>query len=106
MVMYGHAGSAPKGEDLVCAAASMLAWCLRSTVSRMEELLRCPPKLVLHRGRAEIIATPRPEYRAEILMAFWTVQNGIAELAQGFPENVKLRQVLKVHPEDWKGEKE
>ena len=97
MTLTGHAGAGAKGEDLVCAAVSALAQTLDQAVQRLyyqRMLCRCP-RIELQEGSAEIIAVPKAQYRSEVAMVFWTVQNGISELAKSFPENVKLEEALR-----------
>lgn len=91
--MEGHAGRAPKGEDLVCAGASMLCYTLGQAVTFLENqdaLLR-PPVVEIREGRASIIATPKDDYEGMVYMAYWTVQAGLYALSWNFPECVKLR---------------
>lgn len=92
MTLQGHAGAAKKGEDLVCAGATTLAYTLGQAVQEMYQmgLLRRKPRVCLQEGWAEILATPRATALAEGLMAFWTVQAGAAVLGKSFPEYVQL----------------
>lgn len=98
MAAQGHAGAAPKGQDLVCAAASALAETLAQAVERLyyQGMLRRCPRVELEEGRAEIIAQPKARFYKETAMVFWTVQNGMAALAAGFPGNVQLEETLRV----------
>ena len=97
MKAAGHAAAAPKGEDLVCAGASTLAEALARAVERLyfQGMLRRCPRVELYEGNAEIIAAPKEPFRKEVAMVFWTVQNGIAELAASFPGNVTLEEALR-----------
>lgn len=98
MAAQGHAGAAPKGQDLVCAAASALAETLAQAVERLyyQGMLRRCPRVELCEGNAEIIAQPKQAFRTEAAMVFWTVQNGIAALAESFPENVMLEEAMRM----------
>ena len=98
MKAAGHAAAAPKGEDLVCAGASTLAEALARAVERLyyQGMLRRCPRVELEEGRAEIIAQPKARFYKETAMVFWTVQNGMAALAAGFPGNVQLEETLRV----------
>ena len=84
-------------RSLVCAAASALAETLAQAVERLyyQGMLRRCPRVELYEGNAEIIALPKARFRKETAMVFWTVQNGIAELASGFPGNVKLEEAMR-----------
>ena len=97
MRAQGHAGAGPKGQDLVCAGVSALACTLGKAVERLYEqgMLRRVPKVELYAGGAEIIAVPKPTFSREGAMVFWTVQNGIAELAASFPGNVQLEEAMR-----------
>ena len=98
MKTAGHAGAAPKGQDLVCAGVSTLAETLAQAVERLyyQGMLRRCPRVELEEGRAEIIAQPKARFYKEAAMVFWTVQNGMGALAAGFPGNVKLEEALRV----------
>ena len=97
MQALGHAGAGPRGQDLVCAGVSTLAETLAQAVERLyhQGMLRRCPRVELYEGNAEIIAQPKARFRKETAMVFWTVQNGIAELASGFPGNVKLEETMR-----------
>lgn len=98
MELTGHAASAPRGEDLVCAGVSALALTAGKAAQLMYSrgLLRRRPLVRLDNGDAVVIATARTGCEAEMLMAFWTVEAGIHALAQKFPQYVKLEKVLRV----------
>lgn len=104
MHIAGHAGAGVKGADLVCAGASMLACTLAGAVERMyeQQMLRRCPRVELADGAADIIAQPKPGVFQPVLMAFWTVETGIAALAESFPGNVRLEETLHIE----KGENE
>ena len=92
MRVQGHAGAAKKGEDLICASASMLAYTLGQAVCMLYEqrMLRRKPRIYIKEGCAEIIASPREGCLAEALMAFWTVQAGALVLSRNYPQFVTL----------------
>lgn len=92
MTMKGHAGTAPKGEDLVCAGATMLAYTLAQTVDffRRDGKLAKDPKLRLMEGDCEIVCTPTKESYGQVLNAFWVQQCGAMVLAENYRENVRL----------------
>ena len=81
----------------MCAGVSTLAETLARAVERLyhQGMLRRCPRVELYEGNAEIIAQPKARFRKETAMVFWTVQNGIAELAAGFPGNVKLEEAMR-----------
>ena len=92
MQLKGHAQAAPKGEDLVCSAATMLAYTVAQAVQFMDEQgkLRKKPHIRIREGSATIIATPTEEGYAEALHTFWVAQCGIHVLQHNYPQNVKL----------------
>ena len=92
MKLQGHAETAPKGEDLVCASATMLAYTAAQAVQFLSEAgkLKCKPKIDIKEGEATIIATPTDDAYAETLHTFFVVQCGIHVLAHNFPGNISL----------------
>ena len=92
MTLKGHAGSAPKGEDLICSAATMMAYTVAQAVQFMYEFdkLKKKPKIHIKDGEATIIATPKEDALAETLHTFWVAQCGIHVLAHNYPSNVTL----------------
>ena len=72
LTVEGHAGTAPAGEDLICAAASMLVQTLRACTGLGE----------VGKGRARL--TGRPEERP----VFDALSTGFRLLAEGYPECV------------------
>lgn len=92
MTLKGHAGAAPKGEDLICAAATMLAYTVAQAVQFLYEQgkLQKKPKIHIKDGEATIIATPTEEAYPETLHTFWVAQCGAHVLAHNYPQNVAL----------------
>ena len=92
MIIKGHADTAPKGEDLICASATMLAYTVAQAVQFMQESnkLKKKPKIHIKDGEATIIATPKEDAYAETLHTFWVAQCGVHVLAHNYPQNVKL----------------
>jgi len=92
MTLQGHAGAAPKGEDLVCASATMMAYTVAQAVQFMFEqgMLKKKPKISIKEGNAAVIAIPKEETYAEVLHTFWVAQCGVHVLARNYPQYVKL----------------
>lgn len=92
MTLKGHADAAPKGEDLICSAATMLAYTAAQAVQFLHEQgkLKKKPKIAIKEGEATIIATPTEDGYAETLHTFWVAQCGIHVLQHNYPQNVKL----------------
>ena len=90
--MQGHAGAAPKGQDLVCAGASTLALTLGRAAALMEEEMLARPALVrLEAGDTAISVLPRREWAASADAIFWTILLGLSRLAQAYPQYVQLK---------------
>lgn len=92
MEIRGHSGSAPKGEDLICSAATMLAYTAAQAIQFMSEQgkLKRKPKIKIQDGKATVIATPTDDGYAEVLHTFWVAQCGAHVLAHNYPQHVKL----------------
>ena len=92
MEMQGHAKTAPKGQDLVCAAATMLAYTLAQAVQFLYEQGRFleKPHIQLVDGYAKIVVRPKPSAMAETMMAYWVTQAGAFVLERNYPGAVSL----------------
>ena len=92
MEMQGHALTAPKGEDLICAAATMLVYTLGQAVQFLYEQGRLlyEPQMRMVDGYAKITVYPRKCAMAETLMAFWVAQAGAYVLERNYPKAVDL----------------
>ena len=92
MKAQGHAGAGPKGQDLVCAAATMLTYTLAQAVQFLYENDRLleKPKIKILDGYAHITVMPRRCSISETLLAFWTVQAGAFVLERNYPQSVSL----------------
>lgn len=91
--MQGHAGAAPKGQDLVCAGASTLALTLGRAAALMEEeeMLARPALVRLEAGDTAISVLPREDWVAVVDIVFWTILLGLSRLAQAYPQYVQLK---------------
>ena len=92
MKVKGHASTAPKGEDLICASATMLVYTVAQAMTFMHEQgqLEEKPKIKIREGKAVIIARPKEDYKAEVLHTFWVAQCGAHVLACNYPKFVSL----------------
>lgn len=87
----GHAGYAPKGQDIVCAAVSVL---LQTLANKVEDAARQGQLLsscVQHGETFAVQAQPHGGMN-EIMVAAWYdfVEEGLSELAGQYPEHVEL----------------
>lgn len=92
MEMQGHALTAPKGEDLICAAATMVVYTLAQAVQFLYEQNRLleKPEVRITDGYAKIHVYPRKCALAETLMTFWVAQAGAYVLERNYPQAVSL----------------
>lgn len=90
--LTGHAGQAKKGEDIVCAAASILAYTVAQALQFLYEEggLKKKPYLKLEQGNTVIAAKPRDDTYAEALHTFFVAQVGYHLLAHNYPQYVTL----------------
>ena len=90
--LTGHAGQAKKGEDIVCSAASILAYTVAQTLQFQYEEggLKKKPHLKLKSGDTAIVAKPKPEHYEEALHTFFVAQVGYSLLAKTYPQYVEL----------------
>ena len=93
MRVRGHAGFGQKGQDIVCAAVSILTLTAARETERMYEngFLRCLPETVLREGFASVTVCPRPRFRRQVRIAFGVVHTGMRLLAQSYPRHVRLK---------------
>lgn len=93
MRVTGHAKSAEKGRDLICAIASGYVYQAAQAVMFMYEdkELRKKPRLDLESGNAVIVAKPKEAKFVDALHLFFVVQAGFYALAHNFPQFVELK---------------
>ncbi len=92
LAMQGHANTASAGEDLVCAACSILA----ATLCRMIEngakngAFYAPPTTHLCKGDALLSCSPRADFLEEFLHNYYMAQVGFSLLQKEYPESIDL----------------
>ncbi len=93
MSVEGHSGQAKKGSDLICSAASILAYTVAQYVQYVDNLdgLKEQPRTEIADGYMLIIAKPTEKYIAEVLNAFFVAEVGYSLLAQDYPQYVELK---------------
>lgn len=89
----GHAGQDDSGHDIVCSAASILAYTLAQTMRYIEEQdgLELNPVIHLNEGNATILIRPKEEYEGEVMQTFFAIEVGYSLLAQNYPQYVELK---------------
>lgn len=93
LTVEGHAGSAMRGKDLICASASTLAFTIAQVVKSMHHHgdLAEPPILDLEDGDATIVCRAKDDYLfSEIMQDFFVIRTGYALLAHNYPQFVEF----------------
>lgn len=87
----GHAKSGEPGNDLVCAATSILVYTLAANVENLaDDKSRVRrPVVELKEGHAVVACAPIHGMKAITTLVFDTVCSGFDILAQQYPENVR-----------------
>ena len=80
LVVQGHAGYGPAGQDIVCAAVSALVYALAETLAETGRLAG----LDIRKGYAEVTG------RGDCAGDFGLVCRGLAMLAERYPQCVKM----------------
>lgn len=92
VIVKGHAKSAEPGHDLVCAAASMLAYTLAANVAKMAENEQVRmPIMHLKEGDTEISCSPRHNLKATVTLIFDSLCVGFEMLASRYPEYITYK---------------
>lgn len=89
----GHAMQALKGNDIICASASILAYTVAQNVQMAEErgLLKYSPTLKLREGNSIITCRAKDDDSyTELLHTYLVVQSGYQLLAHNYPQNVAV----------------
>ena len=87
--MQGHANYAEHGQDIVCAAASILVLTLAWRCKNIAE----PGEIAeerLHSGDAHVIITPKKGREALFSEPFYTIMAGFEALSSKYPRYVRL----------------
>lgn len=83
--LSGHAGSAPAGEDIVCAAVSSAAYMAANTVT---EVLRLTPSITERDGLLSLRLTGEQADAAQmILQGLWL---HITALSEQYPDFIQV----------------
>ncbi|MDD3369131.1 MAG: ribosomal-processing cysteine protease Prp [Lachnospiraceae bacterium] len=92
ITVTGHADSAEKGHDLVCAAVSTLFYTMGEALFQSAELLEEAPVFKDSEDEEEKVISCKPKKDAEgtIARSFWTILIGMEAIAASNPKNVKF----------------
>lgn len=86
----GHAESAEKGKDLICASASILFYTLVENVDRMQRESKCKAQIKALEGDAEVKVIASPDYHDEVTKVINTIMVGYEILAEEYPEYLSI----------------
>lgn len=94
--VIGHANSAEKGRDLICASASILAYTLAENINFLYKCnyMKTKPIIKLDEGDTTISCKAKnDEGFAQILNAFFVIQTGFCLLEHNFPDFVSVKKL-------------
>lgn len=80
-VIEGHAGLAPAGEDILCAAVSSA---VQMTVNGITEVLKAPADLSVKESRISLKLKQDDEAAGSMIESLWLQLNLLAEEYQGY----------------------
>ena len=86
----GHAGAAPAGEDLVCAAVSALGWTLIACVSD-DPGFRSAVYLCENKAIMDVRCDPEDRKQDEAAAIYKTIMTGLRRLGEQYPDHVRIR---------------
>lgn len=92
LTVTGHAGTAPHGEDLVCAAVSILVYTLASRLYEIEDRMEAKGDpfeaiISLEPGNAKLKWSRET---VEVKLLIHTIQTGLVLLMEKHPENIRI----------------
>ena len=89
LTVEGHAHSAEPGQDLVCAAASAIAYTLAANAETLfaQGAVR-KPEIRMEPGNTEIRCRSVSRFKATVTLVFDSVCLGLDILSQQYPENI------------------
>lgn len=89
LTVSGHAGSGPKGHDLVCAAASAIALTLAGNVAHLEAQEAVHGVTIkMEEGNAEIQCTPYRQHKNTVMLILQSVCMGFELLSTKYPDHI------------------
>lgn len=92
LAVKGHAGVAPKGEDLICAGVTALVEGLNVALEEMDTRgLLAGGDAKLEEGEAVFQAFGKEGYEMAVFGAMLTAASGLRWMAENFPEFVEMK---------------
>ena len=91
----GHAGAAAYGQDIVCAAVSVLtqALALRLTDDEKRGRLRADIRIDKESGSLRVQAWPNSGRETQTRAYYKVIATGLKAIAEQYPQNVKYGEV-------------
>ena len=96
LTIDGHAYHADPGQDIVCAAASILCYTLAASVNNMEargEVRGAVVEVDDEYGSAVVACSHNEGNEGAVTTAFDTVCTGLKLLAENYPKNITYKVV-------------
>ena len=92
LTVQGHSEQAEMGQDIVCSAASILAYTVAKMVTDMGESgkLKKKPHIRMESGDSAVTCKPTKQYFNEALHTYTVAQTGYELLAHTYPEYVRV----------------
>ena len=87
MRIEGHAGAAPKGEDVVCAAATILGWTL---IGGAEDVPEYRMHLILKDGVMDVCCYPEEDFEEQCRYLYDTIARGFDLMAGRYPDYIQM----------------
>lgn len=88
---YGLSNMLPEGNDIVCAAISILGQMAAQCIIELSEKNELGIKeLNIEDALIDIKAIPKPAYQKELDMVIWTVKTGFELIAKAHPDYINL----------------
>lgn len=88
-LVRGHAGCAPKGQDVVCAAVSALT---QAAVAGLEDYLGLRPRVQVREGWLECHLAPGEEEEPRAQAILHTLLLGLRGIAAAEPRSLVIRE--------------
>ena len=90
VTVTGHANSGESGHDLVCAAASALAYTLAGNIGSLytQESIKTPV-IRLQEGDTELSCVPVSRMKHVVMLIFDSICTGFELMQTYYPENIK-----------------
>ena len=96
VTMVGHAGTAPRGYDLVCAGASALCLAMAQVLQENEDKLKHKAHVIIKEGDVSMRWEAKPKYEKALLQCLYAIHTGLRVLAYNHPDCIALEQPSKI----------